>query len=393
MLEGAARAAAGVSDWARSERRYRELIDLFFGDLFDTQQKKVVAEWRRVREKAGGAGPAGQGIPAVNWEHLTVRDGLPAARVVAIKADAESVWFACAPAQKSNAGGGIACLEKRSKKVRSYPLACEVRDIACSETAVWVGTDAGLHRLDRAHGRWKVYRVKDGLPHDAVTCLQLEGDRLWIGLGTKGGGEYSRGALALMDTSKETFAWFASSTNSAGKNTAPPCQAVKSLAVSTAEVWVAVSGTGLFRYDRKDNDWSFANSPADPRNCLSCLDLRGNRLWIGHYCFSSDYRGGAACLDIGRNVWSVLRFADGLLANDVQALCAGRKYIWFGAAFPPELAGVTRYDPRNQTFQGITTADGLLHNEVISIIEDQDDVWFGTEAGASCLRGGAAVAP
>jgi ligand-binding sensor domain-containing protein len=116
-------------------------------------------------------------------------------------------------------------------------------------------------------------------------------------------------------------------------------------------------------------------------------------LWIGHYCFSSDYRGGAACLDIGRNVWSVLRFADGLLANDVQALCAGRKYIWFGAAFPPELAGVTRYDPRNQTFQGITTADGLLHNEVISIIEDQDDVWFGTEAGASCLRGGAAVAP
>jgi len=387
MLEGAARAAASVSDWERSERHYRTLIELFYGDMGN--EKEIVAEWRRVRGKAGGSETTGQGIPPARWEHITDRDGLPGARGVDIKADTKNVWFACAPAQKRTSGSGIACLGKRSKKVRSYPMACDVRAIACGRTAIWVGTDSGLQRLDRANGQWKVYRTKEGLPHDAVTCLQIDGDQLWIGLGTEGGGEYSRGALALMDTQKETFSWFSSSPNSLEKNAGPPRHAVKSIAVSTADVWVTVMGTGLFRYDRKGNSWSVYKSPADPENLLSCVAVHGDSLWIGHYYYSSCYRGGVACYDIGRNVWSVFRLANGLLANDVHALCAGREYVWFGATNPPELSEVSRYDPRKKTFKGITTADGLLHNEVNCIFEDQDDVWFGTEAGASCLRGGA----
>ena len=86
-----------------------------------------------------------------NWRHFTVEDGLPNDHIFAVKADGPKVW---------------------------------------------VGTDNGLARIDKATGKVeKTWLEKDGLPWRAVTALEVSpktGD-LWIGLFGGGLARFSGG--------------------------------------------------------------------------------------------------------------------------------------------------------------------------------------------------------
>ena len=54
-----------------------------------------------------------------------------------------------------------------------------------SDSIVWVGTEGGLVKFDRDLNRWVTFTTDDGLPHNRVEHIEIEGDYLW--LATPGG--------------------------------------------------------------------------------------------------------------------------------------------------------------------------------------------------------------
>ena len=57
-----------------------------------------------------------------------------------------------------------------------------IMSLTADEHCLWVGTDAGLVKLDRETGIWYSYtRTQDRLLDDRVQCMAVEGKYLWIG--------------------------------------------------------------------------------------------------------------------------------------------------------------------------------------------------------------------
>jgi len=65
--------------------------------------------------------------------------------------------------------------------VKDHPLNAAVNRILASRQAVWVATNAGVFKYDRAMQRWVQFTVEDGLADDRVYSIQLDGDYIYFG--------------------------------------------------------------------------------------------------------------------------------------------------------------------------------------------------------------------
>ena len=63
----------------------------------------------------------------------------------------------------------------------SQLLSDRVLSLAVDSRYLWVGTDRGLSRYDKAQGRWNNFTVKDGLAHNHVLSIALDELQVWIG--------------------------------------------------------------------------------------------------------------------------------------------------------------------------------------------------------------------
>jgi ligand-binding sensor domain-containing protein len=61
----------------------------------------------------------------------------------------------------------------------------QINRILATRTSVWVATDAGVLKYDRAGERWVTFTVEDGLSSNRVNSILLDGDYIWFG--TDGG--------------------------------------------------------------------------------------------------------------------------------------------------------------------------------------------------------------
>lgn len=88
-------------------------------------------------------------------------------------------------------GGGLNKFDRATETFTSYrhdkdnPQSLSDDNLLCihedREGILWIGTTGGLNRFDRKNGTFKSYRVKDGLPNDAIFGI-LEDDHgnLWM---------------------------------------------------------------------------------------------------------------------------------------------------------------------------------------------------------------------
>ena len=54
--------------------------------------------------------------------------------------------------------------------------------IAKDEKYMWFGTfDAGIMRFDKKSKTWASFSIKDGLAHNSVFSVTVDGDCLWVG--------------------------------------------------------------------------------------------------------------------------------------------------------------------------------------------------------------------
>ncbi len=233
------------------------------------------------------------GLPYVytNWRHFTVEDGLPNDHIFAVKADGPGVW---------------------------------------------VGTENGLARIDKASGKVeKVWLEKDGLPWRAVTALEVcpkTGD-LWIGL--FGGG------LARLSGGRFDH-WH--QLNSGLVN-----DVVYGIAIENDNVWAATTA-GASRYNTVTGEWTIfteKNAPMEEIwNYGAAYDGK-DKVYLAVW--------GSGCLefDIKRENWKVYLDPDGEMEIDlyrddgiihviVTGVSPADDVVWLSTYF-----GCSRYDGRH----------------------------------------------
>ncbi|MEE8451164.1 MAG: hypothetical protein V3R99_04585 [Thermoguttaceae bacterium] len=163
-----------------------------------TSPEKNTASQRAAEEPAGAAGEttedvgkAEQKLPYIytDWKHYTKKDGLPNDHVFAVKADGPRVWI--------GTEDGLACLDKRSGKIRSWQekdglpwRVVSALDVNAKTGEVWIGLlGGGLARF--SGGRFDhFHQLNSGLVNDVVYGLTVQEDNVWVAT-TAGASRYN----------------------------------------------------------------------------------------------------------------------------------------------------------------------------------------------------------
>jgi signal transduction histidine kinase/ligand-binding sensor domain-containing protein len=230
----------------------------------------------------------------------------------------------------------------------------------------WLGTDDGFYHLDSDSGRFERLPHNPPDPADVKreTISTVTSDRrgiLW--LGTRGRG------LSEFDPATSRFvyhqAWAAPHTGEWTQNSLSDNYIYDVFEAASGSL-LAGTHEGLNIHNPETGQWRFfQNDPNDPEslghNWISSLyqDQPGN-LWIG------TLGGGLDKLDLSEfegsasvaGTFTHYTAQDGLANNRVSDILEHGGYLWICTA-----KGLSRYDPRTETFRSYDASDGLPINE------------------------------
>ena len=192
--------------------------------------------------------------------------------------------------------------------------------VNCLEVAggdLWVGTCAGINRVDGKTGAWSKYGVKDGVIHTIYHAIRHDAKgRIWVG--TTGHG------ISRFD-GKSWVSW--------GIHEGLPSGWVNDLAEdASGRMWAATAG-GLASFD--GTSWHVL----PPTGAIgkiwthaTALAVRGNEIWVG--------TGGQGLLMTDGTYWYDPGSEAKLPSHEVSSLLVDRAgKLWVGTA-----RGLVRYD-------------------------------------------------
>jgi len=266
-----------------------------------------------------------QRLPYVytNWDHVTVKDGLPNDHIFAVKAH---------------------------------------------ESQIWVGTENGLARIDKATGQIQSWQEKDGLPWRVVSALDVHpktGD-LWIGLFGGGLARFSGGRF-------DHWHQF----NSGLVN-----DVVYGVAVEHDNIWVATTA-GASRYNTITGEWTIYTEKNAPMEEIWNYGVSYNdgKVYLGVW------GSGVLEFDIATENWKDYLDPDGEMEIDlyrddgiVHVITTGTSYIdnilWVSTYF-----GMSRYDGRH--WRGYFAHESGLPSDFGNAVKGRDanEGWFATDKG------------
>ncbi|MBI3950904.1 MAG: hypothetical protein HY314_10680 [Acidobacteria bacterium] len=229
---------------------------------------------------------------------------------------------------------------------------------------VWVGTWAGLFRLEQSDGQVKFQFVDVGMPRetgdDRVVQTVLEDQRGALWVGTRGSGLYRRGP----DGRVERYTT---------RHGLPSNRVQALLEDREGRFWVATNG-GLCRLRISDfglrNEESVLHNQSEIRKPPSTIH-NPQSIRNPHSAIRN------------RVVARVYTTKDGLPSNWIHSLFQSSDGpIWVGSDGLTEFILTAREgDPKFRTY---STAHGLSDRAVQALAEDRDgDLWIGTESGGA----------
>ncbi|HEY5463858.1 MAG TPA: two-component regulator propeller domain-containing protein [Hanamia sp.] len=234
---------------------------------------------------------------------------------------------------------------------------------------LWVGTeDAGLNRINLKTGtitQFKADNKKGSISYHNIHGILADSNELWIGT-------YEHG-LDVMDlrTNKVIRHY-----NASNKPHSLASNFIISLYKTRAGDILAGTWNGLFRYNRKENNFTampFFNSH------IQCIHEDENgTLWVG------TYGDGVYYLNDQKNIKGRMEYrpgiTNGLINNYVNNLFEDKnKNFWFCTE-----RGLTFYNSKNKKIKNYTTEDGLPDNQIFRIMQDDSGkFWISTAKGLS----------
>jgi branched-chain amino acid transport system substrate-binding protein len=340
-----------------------------------------------------------QELPFVytQWKYFTMREGLPNDHVFAVKAHGPSVWI--------GTEDGLACLDKRSGKIRSWKekdglpwRVITAIDVDPQTGDVWLGLfGGGVARL--TGGRFDHFnQLNSGLVNDVVYGIAVENNNIWAAT-TAGASRYNT----------VTGQW----TTFTEKNA--PMEEIWNYGASydkaSGKVYLAVWGSGVLEFDVATERWKPYLDPDHEmeidlyrddglvHNITTAASHVDGAMWVSTYFGNCRYDGrhwrGYYAIETGFPS-DFTNFARGRSANEG----------WFGtdkgvgvvADFPTDT--VVTYTQDTKTLRGravvyragkvlesIDLARTVPHNYVLGLDIDGDDVWVATSHGLAWAVG------
>lgn len=218
---------------------------------------------------------------------------------------------------------------------------------------LWVGTDNGLDLWDEQSGAF-IHHVWDKNDPETISgnvvfyLYEDSAGELWIG---------TRRGLDRYDRSSRKFVHYSDASDPEQKTPI----AVGSILEDHDEniLWVATLGFGLYRYDKQAATFErFVNDPENPASLANdiVLDIfqdENGVLWL------ATGGGGVSRFNPATKTFSTLSERKGLANNFVYCIIEDEQgFLWMSTNY-----GVSKFDPRDQSFQNYTTSDGLQSNE------------------------------
>ena len=236
--------------------------------------------------------------------------------------------------------------------VASQLLSDRVLSLAVDSRYLWVGTDRGLSRYDKAQGRWNNFTVKDGLAHNHVLSIALDDLHVWIG---------TRDGVSRYEIPTSTWTRYMPREGLAGRE-------VSSIAVDSRFIWFGTPN-GLSRYDKETNSWARKREEDGlAGDAVTQIIIDDDYIWVGT-------ENGVSRYDKLTDSWNNYNKDSGLIDNSVTAIAADEDSVWFGT----ENKGLSRYDQRNSEFvRAYTKRDRLTSDQINALAVDGTSLWLGT---------------
>ena len=294
-----------------------------------------------------------------------------------------------------------------------------IRTMFEEDALLWVGTNVGLFRIDRATGAIVCYNTQNSdIAHDIVRAIYADGDYLFVGTFdgmsrlNKRTGRWSNVNLKLdhirlplnnlvlsiqpsptdpdmlfvgtqtgfCELNKSTLEY---ELHEKSRNRQMVNNTIKTMCVVGNEVWLG-SEEGLMIFDGE----SFSSYGYDPKNIHSLPNNivwavfkdRSNIVWLG-----TD--GGIAYYDAGAPAFTSYDLSEaegnpyvGISVFAAQSDRTGR--LWLGSRF-----GLSVYEPDRNQMQWINLSNAVIgtYNFVKGLAIDGNDIlWVGTAEGLVC---------
>lgn len=331
-----------------------------------------------------------------DWQHFTVKDGLPNDHIFAVKADGPKVWI--------GTEGGLACYDKRTGKIRSWKekdglpwRVVSALDVNKKTGDVWIGLfGGGLARF--SGGRFDhFHQLNSGLVNDVVYGVAVENDNVWAAT--------TAGASRYNTVSKK---W----TIYTEKNA--PMEEIWNYGVchDKGKVFLGVWGSGVLEFDIAADKW--VDVYMDPDGEME-IDLYRDDgivhvittgvsyvdeiLWVSTYFGASRYDG---------RHWRGIYAHETGLPSDFGNAVKGRSAneAWYStdkgvgvfADFPSDTWVTYTMDPatrggtavvsrEKEVLKTIKLERSIPHNYVLWVELDGKDAWVGTSKGLGWAKG------
>ncbi|HQG48906.1 MAG TPA: hypothetical protein PK373_07445 [Sedimentisphaerales bacterium] len=337
------------------------------------------------------AGPIRLPYVYTDWRHFTVENGLPNDHIFAVKADGPKVWV--------GTENGLARIDKAAGKVEKVwlekdglPWRAVTALEVCPKTGdLWIGLfGGGLARLSGGRfDHW--HQLNSGLVNDVVYGVAIENNHVWAAT-TAGASRYNI----------VTGEW----TTYTEKNS--PMEEIWNYGVAydgKEKVYLAVWGSGCLEFDIRKENWKVYLDPDGEMEIdlyrddgiihviVTGVSPVEDVLWLSTYF--------GTCRYDGRHWRGFYAHETGLpsdFTNNVKARSANECYfatdkgLGVVADFPRESVVTYTRDPNTlrgkaQVFQAgklLNTVDmetGTPHNFTIALDVDGNDIWVGTGKG------------
>lgn len=229
----------------------------------------------------------------------------------------------------------------------------QVSTILPDSTNVWFGTRNGLIRYTKKEQRWITYRISSK-KIKPVTALALDHDRLWIG---------TESGLAVLDLRVDTIRTVTGSENFT----------IRALATGPNYVW-AGTNFGLYCCPRRNVTWSAVQQGEKgiTKNPISSLTIRENDVWA-----TVETPPGLIFRQGLEDSWKEYPLSE-ITGSRRVTIAVDNNRVWLGTDL-----GVYRLNLTSQLWKSFNRSNGLLHNQVQAICIEGGYVWFGTAQGIS----------
>ncbi|MES2900012.1 MAG: two-component regulator propeller domain-containing protein [Pseudomonadota bacterium] len=385
LLAAGALQAAPPGDLERSQARWDPISTIVFEHINNEQGLKS-APLTALAQDGDGFVWVGSQAALGRWDGHRFRmyahdparaDSVPAGFVQTMLADSKGrLWI-------GTSAGGLARYDRTLDNFVRYPagpgglLSSTVMALAADDGAIWIGTPAGLDRLDLHSGAVLRYRADAGtpgsLPDNHIRSLKLDRrGRLWVG---------SASGLAWRDPVSGKFTRVPLD---AGSGAPPLADSVLSLAEdSSGTLWFGTLRSGIGSVAAGAAAGTLVTTPAlqELRSSmvLAILEVSPGRLWIASYGGGiTDYEPASGRLRRARHQAAVTQ---SLAHNRTAALLRDRSgLVWVAAG-----ASLDRHDPRSVAIRSVFGAADEPEIDFTSVFAASDGtVWLG--AGERGLR-------